>query len=62
MILKPVIGFGRLGMELLSRFDARELEAEVYTIFYAGINHWKFHLRDSLEPLLSAYDTGLETG
>ncbi|MBC2716590.1 MAG: sigma 54-interacting transcriptional regulator [Desulfobacteraceae bacterium] len=54
--------FGRLGLELLNRFDARELEAEVYTIFYAGINHWKFHLRESLEPLFSAHHTGLETG
>lgn len=54
--------FGRLGLELLDRFDARELEAEVYTIFYAGINHWKFHLRESLEPLLSAHYTGLEIG
>ena len=54
--------FGRLGLALLDRFDARELEAEVYTIFFAGINHWKFHLRESLEPLLSAHYTGLETG
>jgi PAS domain S-box-containing protein len=54
--------FGQLGLELLSRFDARELEAEVYTIFYAGLNHWLFPLHDSLEPLLSAYYTGLETG
>lgn len=53
---------GRLGMELLRRFEARELQAEVWTIYYGAINHWKFHLKESIEPLLSAYHTGIETG
>ena len=54
--------FGCLGMQLLNRFEAKELEAKVCLIFYAGINHWKFHLRDSIEALVSAYYIGLETG
>ena len=54
--------FGRLGLELIKRLDARELEAKMHTIFYAGVHHWKFHVRDTLEFLLTAHYTGIETG
>ena len=54
--------FGRIALELLKRFDAKELKAMVYMAFYAMIYPWKFHLRDSLEYLLAGHNSGLETG
>ncbi|MGK7893006.1 MAG: AAA family ATPase, partial [Xenococcus sp. (in: cyanobacteria)] len=54
--------FGQLSLKILARFQAPELYANVVTVLYATIQHWKEPLHKSLEPLKFSYQRGLETG
>jgi predicted ATPase len=54
--------FGQLAANLLERFDAQELEARTFAVVHGYIKHWKDHFRETLSPLLEAYQRGLETG
>ncbi|MEM9274561.1 MAG: AAA family ATPase, partial [Cyanobacteria bacterium P01_F01_bin.143] len=54
--------FGQLALEILERFGAQELYANIVAVLYATIQHWKESLRKSLEPLKFSYQRGLETG
>ena len=54
--------FGKLAMDLVERFRARDLHTRIFTTFYAFIKPWKDHWRDSLRPLADEYQDGLETG
>ncbi len=54
--------FGQLSLKILERFPAPELSANIITVLYATIQHWKEPLRKSLEPLKFSYQRGLETG
>ncbi|MEG4960331.1 MULTISPECIES: AAA family ATPase [unclassified Microcoleus] len=54
--------FGQLALNLLSKLNAQEIKAKTVVIVNVFIRHWKEHLRETLEPLMSAYSTGLETG
>jgi PAS domain S-box-containing protein len=54
--------FGQLALNLLSQFNAKKLKAKTDTIAYAFIIHWKTHWRDTLNPQLDAYQSGLDAG
>ncbi len=54
--------FGQLALQLLDRFTSQTLRAKTLHIVYVFINHWKYHLRETLAPLLSSYTVGIETG
>jgi signal transduction histidine kinase len=54
--------FGRLGMEVLERYGARETRAKIHTAYYALIHHRRHPLRDCLEPLMAAYRHGMADG
>jgi predicted ATPase/signal transduction histidine kinase/CheY-like chemotaxis protein/tRNA A-37 threonylcarbamoyl transferase component Bud32 len=54
--------FGQLALSLLSRFNTQEIKAKTITIVNIFIRPWKEHLRQTLEPLMSAYSIGIETG
>jgi predicted ATPase/class 3 adenylate cyclase/GAF domain-containing protein/tRNA A-37 threonylcarbamoyl transferase component Bud32 len=54
--------FGQLGLNLLERLNAKEIKAKTLTVFNGTIRYWKEHVKNSLAPLLEAYQTGLETG
>ena len=54
--------FGTLALNLLQRFDARELQAQTYLAFNSLIRHWKDPFRKSLPPSLEGYQLGLDTG
>ncbi|MCP4135248.1 MAG: serine/threonine-protein kinase PknK [bacterium] len=54
--------YGKLALSLVEKFNARQIKARVWFVAWFLIHHWKNPLRDSLEPLLEAYTTGLETG
>ena len=54
--------FGELALKLLDKFDAKEIKSRVLFIIYYFVFHWKNHLKDTLEPLVESYQTGLETG
>jgi predicted ATPase/signal transduction histidine kinase/DNA-binding NarL/FixJ family response regulator/tRNA A-37 threonylcarbamoyl transferase component Bud32 len=54
--------FGQLALNLLSEFNTQEIKAKTIVIVNIFIRPWKEHLRQTLEPLMSAYSTGVETG
>jgi len=54
--------FGNLALSLLERLNARSVKTKVISIFNYFIRHWKEHGRQTLQPLLLAYSSGLETG
>ncbi|MBE9226065.1 AAA family ATPase [Phormidium sp. LEGE 05292] len=54
--------FGQLALNLLSRLNTQEIKAKTIVIVNIFIRPWKEHLRQTLEPLMSAYSIGMETG
>ncbi|GAB1544748.1 hypothetical protein NUACC21_74240 [Scytonema sp. NUACC21] len=54
--------FGKLALNLLVKFNAREVKAKVLQTFNTLIRHWKEHTKEMLQPLLEAYSAALETG
>ncbi|WP_414544890.1 AAA family ATPase [Nostoc sp. CCY0012] len=54
--------FGKLGTNLLSKFNIKEIKAKVNQTFNAHVRHWQEPIRETLQPLLEAYTAGLETG
>ncbi|MEG4940608.1 AAA family ATPase [Microcoleus sp. F4-D5] len=54
--------FGQLALSLVSKLNAKEIATKTCHAVNAGVLHWNEHLRNTLEPLLSAFSTGLETG
>jgi predicted ATPase/signal transduction histidine kinase/FixJ family two-component response regulator/tRNA A-37 threonylcarbamoyl transferase component Bud32 len=53
---------GQLALRLVSKLNAKEIEVKTCHLVYAAVQHWKEHVRNTLEPFLSAFSTGLETG
>jgi predicted ATPase/GAF domain-containing protein len=53
--------FGNLALKVLERLNARNVEAR--TVFSVNwfVRHWREHARQTLQPLLDGYSTGLET-
>ncbi|MCW5312494.1 AAA family ATPase [Nostoc sp. KVJ3] len=51
-----------LAMGLLSRFESREFKASTINMVYPFVKPWKYHIQDSLAPLLDGYHSGVETG
>ena len=54
--------FGELALRLVERFAAQEIRCSTMMLFNAFIRHWKEHTRETLNPLVEAYQVGLETG
>ncbi|MEG3863015.1 AAA family ATPase [Microcoleus sp. herbarium12] len=54
--------FGQLALRLLSRLNIHPLKARTLFIVNNCVIHWKKHLREIGQPLLEAYQVGLETG
>ncbi|MCP4112043.1 MAG: AAA family ATPase [Desulfobacteraceae bacterium] len=54
--------FGRLGLDIAERFNAREVKTKVLFIFNGFVRHWKEHVRETLKPFLKGYQIGMETG
>jgi predicted ATPase len=54
--------FGNLAMNGLSHFSANVLKAKVVFIVETFIRHWKAPFHQRLQPLLEAYQSGVETG
>ncbi|GAX40391.1 multi-sensor signal transduction multi-kinase [Tolypothrix sp. NIES-4075] len=69
MILSNICGdidgsyqFGQLALNLLIKFNAKEIKCIVFFANNAFIKPWKEHLRETLNSFLEAYSIGLETG
>ncbi|AFZ35050.1 serine/threonine protein kinase [Stanieria cyanosphaera PCC 7437] len=54
--------FGKLALDLVEKLNAKEQKARTMMLFNNFIRHWKEHLQSGLEPLLTGYQVGLETG
>ncbi|MEH2468023.1 AAA family ATPase [Nostoc sp.] len=54
--------FGQLALRQLSQPKSHSLRARTSLIVNTFIIHWKDHVRDTLQPLVEAYQSGLETG
>lgn len=54
--------FGRLALQVLEDLNADELKCRTYFMVYNFVWHWEAHLRETLTPLLVAYQAGVETG
>jgi len=54
--------FGQLALRLVSKLNAKEIQTKTAIIVHSTVQPWKIHLRNLVEPLLSNYSGGLETG
>lgn len=54
--------FGQLASNLLAKFNAKEITAKVVLCTDGDVKHWKQPARETIKPLLSAYQIGLEAG
>ncbi|NER35285.1 MAG: AAA family ATPase [Oscillatoria sp. SIO1A7] len=54
--------FGKLALRIMDEFDARELKAKVYFLFNVFERHGKEHVLATAEPLVEAFQSGMETG
>ena len=54
--------FGKLAVNLVEKFAAKELKAKIDFHFNCLIKHWKEHIKKTTQPLLEAFKAGLETG
>ena len=55
------LAYGRMGLEMHLRHGGAD-RAKLAFVFYAFIQHWTSHVRDTLQPLRDAYLAGLELG
>ncbi len=49
-------------MNLLERLNAKEFKSKTFLLVDMYVKHWQEHLKETLKPLLAAYQCGLETG
>ena len=54
--------FGQLALSLLSQPHTHSIRGRTLFIVHNCIIHWKEHIKETLKPLLEAYQSGLETG
>jgi predicted ATPase len=58
----PGYEFGEFSIDILNKFNAKELQARINFIFNVFIRHWKDKLSDTIEPFTESFHRGLETG
>ncbi|MBE8997993.1 AAA family ATPase [Nostoc sp. LEGE 12447] len=54
--------FGKLSLQILDKFNAREIKSKVYALFNIFVRHWKEHIKATIEPLQDGVQSGLDTG
>ncbi|MBD2667184.1 serine/Threonine protein kinase and Signal Transduction Histidine Kinase (STHK) with GAF sensor [Richelia sinica FACHB-800] len=54
--------YGQLALNLLEKFDARDIKFKVLFFWYSTIRCWKKHIRESILPLQENVRSGLEVG
>jgi len=59
---KSAIAFGKMGLKLVEKLDARDQAARTVFVYNALVRHWKYPMKDSIEPMIEGYKVGLETG
>ncbi|MGL5061142.1 MAG: ATP-binding sensor histidine kinase [Microcoleus sp.] len=54
--------FGELALNLLEKIDAKPFKAMTVFVETCFIKHWKKHIKETFQPFLDSYFSGLETG
>jgi len=54
--------FGQMGLDLLKQLGEEQLKTKIIHAFNSFIRYKKEHAKETLQPLLANYQTGLETG
>ncbi|MEH2025345.1 trifunctional serine/threonine-protein kinase/ATP-binding protein/sensor histidine kinase [Nostoc sp.] len=54
--------FGKLSLQILDQFNAKEIKSKVYALFNIFVRHWKEHIQATIEPLEDGVQSGLDTG
>ncbi|MEB3830347.1 trifunctional serine/threonine-protein kinase/ATP-binding protein/sensor histidine kinase [Phormidium sp. CCY1219] len=54
--------FGQLACQLTEKYENRELNVKIYSVFNAFIRPWKEPIQHSLQPFIEALNRSLETG
>ncbi|BAB73957.1 trifunctional serine/threonine-protein kinase/ATP-binding protein/sensor histidine kinase [Anabaena sp. FACHB-709] len=54
--------FGKLSLQILNQFNAKEIKSKVYALFNIFVRHWKEHIQTTIEPLQEGVQSGLDTG
>ncbi len=59
---RSAIAFGKMGLKLVEKLDARDQAARTVFVYNALVRHWKYPMKESIEPMIEGYKIGLETG
>ncbi|RZA24592.1 MAG: diguanylate cyclase [Proteobacteria bacterium] len=69
MIMAAMVGdvkegyrLGELGLKIYEKFQAKSIEAATLVCFNVFVRPWKDHVRSTLTPLLSAHQSGMDSG
>ncbi|TAF58211.1 MAG: hypothetical protein EAZ60_04290 [Oscillatoriales cyanobacterium] len=54
--------YGQLSLQVLDKFPSTEFESKVVMVYNACVRHWKEPSRSTIPSLLSAVQSGLESG
>ena len=54
--------FANMSMDLLEKYGDEVYKVKVYFVNYCFVRHWKEHARDMIDPLMSAYQSGMMAG
>ncbi|HIK29008.1 MAG: trifunctional serine/threonine-protein kinase/ATP-binding protein/sensor histidine kinase [Oscillatoriaceae bacterium SKW80] len=54
--------FGKLAVKMVDKFNAREIKGKVWCTFNVMIRVWKEHVRETIAPLMEAFNSALEVG
>ncbi len=54
--------FGKLGLSLTKRLNAKRGNARAFEVLGAHVMHWKEHFRETLPLVSEGYQSGVETG
>ena len=60
--IKSGFEFGKLGLRLSEKLNAKSADVKAQYLFNCQIKHWKRHVRESLEPLKTGFQKGSEIG
>ena len=60
--IKRGFEFGKLGLRLSEKHNAKSADVRAQFVFNCFIKHWKRHTRESLEPFKTGFQKGLEIG
>ena len=54
--------FGQLALRLSEKINDKKIELSTQFVFNCFVKHWKKHLRETLKPLETAFQKGIEIG